>query len=94
MKKVYLVSYLQIREMQEIVNNAILVTPKKATEFGIRLYQLSFPCFYMSVRKKYGSHYNISSMKPARAAIDCFLWLLPHSEQMDEKKHYPRLRIQ
>lgn len=47
MKKTYLVSYLQIKEMQEIVDNAILVTPKKATEFGIRLYQLSFPCFYV-----------------------------------------------
>lgn len=92
MKKAYLVSYLQIKEMQEIVGNAILVTPKKAAEFGIRLYQLSFPCFYMSVRKKYGSHYKISSMKQTRAAIDCFLW--SHSEQMDEKKDYPRLRIQ
>ena len=92
MKKADLVSYLQIKEMQEVVDNAVSVTPKKGTEFGIRLfnstYQLSFPCFYTSVRKKYGSYYKIPSMKPTRAAIDCFLCLLPHSEQMGEKKHY------
>lgn len=46
MKKADLVSYLQIKEMQEVVDNAVSVTPKKGTEFGRRLfnstYQLSF----------------------------------------------------
>ena len=30
MKKAYLVSYPQIKEMQEIVDNAVSVAPKKA----------------------------------------------------------------
>lgn len=42
MKKADLVTYLRIKQMQEIVDNAVSVTPKKATEFGIRLFNRSY----------------------------------------------------
>ena len=48
---------------------------------------------YTSVRKKDGTYHKSSSMKSGRATIDRSLRSLPHNKQMDEKKHYQRLRI-